>query len=88
VGELRQRRAAPLLFIAGGVDHVMPAAVNRSNCEHYTSAAHTDYREFAGRSHWTCGQPGWEEVADYALDWCNEHTGRGLLHYGATPGFN
>ena len=79
---------APLLFIAGGVDHVMPAAVNRSNCEHYTSAAHTDYKEFEGRSHYTLGQPGWEEVADYALDWCNEHTGRGVLHYGATPGFD
>ena len=79
---------APLLFIAGSVDHVMPAAVNRSNYEHYTSAAHTDYKEFAGRSHYTVGQPGWEEVADYALDWCNEHTGRGVLHYGATPGFD
>jgi pimeloyl-ACP methyl ester carboxylesterase len=79
---------APLLFIAGGVDHVMPAAVNRSNCEHYTSPAHTDYKEFEGRSHYTLGQPGWEDVADYALDRCNEHTGRGALHYGATPGFD
>ena len=47
--------------------------------------AHTDYKESEGRSHFTVGQPGWEEVADYALDWCNEHTGRGVLHYGATP---
>ena len=73
---------APLLFIAGGVDHVMPAAVNRSNFEHYKSAAHTDYKEFEDRSHFTVGQPGWEEVADYALNWCNEHTGRGVLSYG------
>jgi len=29
----------------------------------------TDYHEFDGRSHWTCGEAGWEEVADYALDW-------------------
>jgi esterase/lipase len=61
------------------VDHVMPAAVNRSNYEHYKSAAHTDYKEFEARSHFTVGQPGWEEVADYALNWCNEHTGRGVL---------
>jgi pimeloyl-ACP methyl ester carboxylesterase len=73
---------APLLFIAGGVDHVMPASVNRSNFEHYKSAAHTDYKEFEGRSHFTVGQPGWEEVADYALNWCNEHTGRALLSTG------
>jgi pimeloyl-ACP methyl ester carboxylesterase len=70
---------APLLFVAGGVDHVMPPAVNRSNFEHYTSAVHTDWREFEGRSHYTCGQPGWEKVADDALNWCNEHTGRELL---------
>jgi pimeloyl-ACP methyl ester carboxylesterase len=70
---------APLLFISGGADHIMPPAVNRSNYEHYKSAAHTDYKEFEGRSHYTVGQPGWEEVADYALNWCNEHTGRGIL---------
>jgi pimeloyl-ACP methyl ester carboxylesterase len=74
---------APLLFIAGGVDHVMPASVNRSNFEHYKSAAHTDYKEFEGRSHFTVGQPGWEDVADYALNWANEHTGRALLSTGA-----
>jgi pimeloyl-ACP methyl ester carboxylesterase len=74
---------APLLFIAGSVDHVMPASVNRSNFEHYKSAAHTDYKEFEGRSHFTVGQPGWEEVADYALNWANEHTGRALLSTGA-----
>jgi pimeloyl-ACP methyl ester carboxylesterase len=71
---------APLLFVAGGEDHIMPAEVNRSNAEHYAkSKAHTDYKEFAGRSHFTVGQPGWEEVADFALDWANEHTGRGIL---------
>jgi hypothetical protein len=25
--------------------------------------------EFEGRDHWTCAAPGWEAVADYALDW-------------------
>jgi pimeloyl-ACP methyl ester carboxylesterase len=61
---------APLLFIAGGADHIMPASVNRSNAKHYRkSAALTDYHEFPGRSHWTCAEPGWEAVADYAVDW-------------------
>jgi pimeloyl-ACP methyl ester carboxylesterase len=77
--DFKNEQRAPLLFIAGGVDHVMPAAVNRSNFEHYKSAAHTDYKEFEGRSHFTVGQPGWEEVADYALNWCYQHTGRGAL---------
>lgn len=65
---------APLLFIAGGEDHIMPAAVNRSNAKKYAgSSAVTDYHEFAGRSHWTCAEPGWEEVADYALQWARGH---------------
>lgn len=66
---------APLLFIAGGADHIMPPAVNRSNAAHYKAAGTiTDYHEFPGRSHWTCAEPGWEEVADYALEWALQRT--------------
>ena len=65
---------APLLFIGGELDHIMPPSVNRSNAEHYhRSPALTEYHEFAGRDHWTCGAPGWEGVADDALDWALEH---------------
>jgi pimeloyl-ACP methyl ester carboxylesterase len=65
---------APLLFIAGGSDHIMPPAVNKSNAKHYKkSPALTEYFEFEGRSHWTCGEPGWEKVADHALNWALEH---------------
>lgn len=65
---------APLLFIAGEKDHIMPPSVNRSNARHYAnSPARTDVHEFAGRDHWTCGAPGWEAVADHALDWAREH---------------
>jgi pimeloyl-ACP methyl ester carboxylesterase len=61
---------APLLFIAGGADHIMPASVNRSNAKHYArSSARTEYKEYPGRSHYTCGEDGWEAVADYALEW-------------------
>jgi pimeloyl-ACP methyl ester carboxylesterase len=64
---------APLLFIAGGADHIMPPAVNRSNAKHYKSNTITDVEEFPRRSHWTCGEPGWESVADYALEWASQH---------------
>jgi pimeloyl-ACP methyl ester carboxylesterase len=61
---------APLLFIGGEKDHIMPPSVNKSNAKHYKkSPAVTEYYEFAGRDHWTCAAPGWEKVADYALDW-------------------
>jgi pimeloyl-ACP methyl ester carboxylesterase len=61
---------APLLFIAGSEDHIMPPAVNRSNAKHYhRSPAVTEYVELEGRDHWTCAAPGWEAVADRALEW-------------------
>jgi alpha-beta hydrolase superfamily lysophospholipase len=61
---------APLLLIAGGADHVVPPVVNQKNATRYRkSSAVTGYKSFPGRSHFTLGQPGWEEVADYALDW-------------------
>jgi pimeloyl-ACP methyl ester carboxylesterase len=65
---------APLLLIAGGEDHLQPAAVNKSNFKHYSrSSAVTEFKEFPGRAHYTVGQDGWEEVADYALAWAQEH---------------
>jgi pimeloyl-ACP methyl ester carboxylesterase len=65
---------APLLFIGGGADHIMPPSVNRSNADHYKAPdTVTEYFEFPGRSHWTCGEPGWEAVADKALEWALSH---------------
>lgn len=68
---------APLLFIAGSEDHIMPPAVNRSNARHYhRSPAVTEYVELEGRDHWTCAAPGWEAVADHALDWALAQSAR------------
>jgi pimeloyl-ACP methyl ester carboxylesterase len=65
---------APLLFIGGSEDHIMPTSVNKSNAKHYDrSPAITEYYEFEGRDHWTCAAPGWEAVADHALTWALDH---------------
>jgi pimeloyl-ACP methyl ester carboxylesterase len=66
---------APLLFIAGSNDHLAPPAINKANVRKYVknSSAVTDYREFPNRTHHTVGQKGWEEVADFALQWSNAH---------------
>jgi alpha-beta hydrolase superfamily lysophospholipase len=67
---------APLLLIAGVEDHIIPAVLNARNCMRYPrSAGVTDYKEFPGRTHFIIGQPGWEQVADYALTWLDD---RGL----------
>jgi pimeloyl-ACP methyl ester carboxylesterase len=67
---------APLLFITGGSDHIMPPSVNHSNAKHYRkSSSLTEIHDFPGRSHWTCAEPGWEQVADKALEWASTHAG-------------
>jgi pimeloyl-ACP methyl ester carboxylesterase len=62
---------APLLFISGGEDHILPPAVQYENYEKNAkhSSAITAYKLFPGRDHFTCGAAGWEEVADFALNW-------------------
>lgn len=62
---------APLLLIGGENDNIMPAPLNRANFRRYAkSPSVTEYKEFAGRTHYSViGGEGWEEVADYAVDW-------------------
>lgn len=67
---------APLLVITGEIDHVVPPAIGRAIVKKYTSTgspAIVELREFAGRTHRIVSQDGWEEVAEYALDWATEH---------------
>jgi len=61
---------APLLLIAGSLDHTAPPSVTRAEAKlQRKSGALTAYKEFPGRSHFIVGQDGWEEVADFALEW-------------------
>jgi len=71
---------APLLFIAGDKDHVSPVSVVEANVKLYQqSTAFTEYREFPGRTHFILGQEGWQEVADYALEWAVRHSDEDFL---------
>jgi len=63
---------APLLFVAGGADRIVPPKVNRRNAAKYRSGV-VDFVEFDGRTHHIVGQDGWEEVADHSLAWALEH---------------
>lgn len=68
---------APLLFIGGEKDVIMPAALNRKNFRNYqASSAVTEYKEFPGRSHYIIAEKGWEEVADFALKWAEAKTAK------------
>jgi len=61
---------APLLFLANGKDHTVPAVVTRAAYKiQKQTGALTEFKEYPDRSHYTFSQDGWEEVADYSLDW-------------------
>jgi len=64
---------APLLFISGSEDHLMPPKIQQSNAKHYKSEnTITEVKEFEG-PHLMPAQDGWEEIADYALEWAESH---------------
>jgi pimeloyl-ACP methyl ester carboxylesterase len=63
----------PLLMLAGDTDHLTPEAMIRRNAGRYRQAV--EVRSFAGRSHFICNQPGWEEVADASFDFLERHSG-------------
>jgi pimeloyl-ACP methyl ester carboxylesterase len=72
--EYGRKERAPLLIIAGGADHTVPASIDAAIARKYAQGpAVSEYRLYPGRSHWTIAEPGWEEVADHALDWCERH---------------
>jgi pimeloyl-ACP methyl ester carboxylesterase len=63
---------APLLFISGSHDHLMPPKIQHSNAMHYKSDTITETMQFDG-PHLLPSKDGWEAVADYALQWAVSH---------------
>lgn len=58
------------MLIAGSDDNIIPASLNKSNYAKYAASfSVTDFKEFAGRTHFIIGQKNWEEVAGYILSW-------------------
>jgi pimeloyl-ACP methyl ester carboxylesterase len=64
---------APLLFISGTEDHLMPPSIQASNAKHYKAdGLVTEVQVFDG-PHLLPAIDGWEKVADTALDWALDH---------------
>ena len=64
----------PLLLIGGEKDHISPPALTRTVLKLQGKASSvTEAKEYAGRTHFMGGMDGWEEIADYALNWALEH---------------
>jgi pimeloyl-ACP methyl ester carboxylesterase len=64
----------PLLVIGNTEDDTVPASLSRAAAKRLgKSRAVVEYKEYRGRPHFPA-VPGWEAVADYALEWANSHT--------------
>jgi len=60
----------PILFIGGGSDNIFPASLTAKLANKYKDkSSQVDLKIFDGKSHFICGENGWEIVADYILDW-------------------
>jgi pimeloyl-ACP methyl ester carboxylesterase len=65
---------APLLLIAGERDRtVAPSMVAATYRVQRHAPSLTEFKLFPRRSHFICAEPGWEEVADYSLQWAMDH---------------
>ena len=68
--DTRTSSRGPLLLIAGGVDHTVPASITRATRKLYRkSTAITDFQEFADRGHSLALDNGWSDVAEASLTW-------------------
>jgi pimeloyl-ACP methyl ester carboxylesterase len=69
----RNPERAPLLLVTGAEDRICPPAANRATFKkQWQAPSATEAKEYEGRCHFP-GQDGWEEVADFALDWTTRH---------------
>lgn len=60
----------PILFIGGGKDHIFPPVLTKTIAGRYKDGnSLVDIKIFEDKSHFICGEPGWEQVADYILEW-------------------
>jgi hypothetical protein len=82
--DFRNNDRAPLLLISGGRRSRLAGVRVEANFKLYAkSQVVTAYRAFPGRTHYTLGQDGWEEVADYALTWAESNGKRQAVGSGS-----
>lgn len=64
----------PLLLCVGERDiTITPGTVRAVYKVQQRSSSVTAFKSFPSRSHFLFAEPGWEEVADYAIDWASMH---------------
>ncbi|MCY1017171.1 alpha/beta hydrolase [Pyxidicoccus sp. MSG2] len=75
---------APLLLTAAEFDRTIPLPMVRTNAKKQAkSPSKTEFKMFPDRSHFLCLEEGWEEVADFVLDWAAAAAGTQRLDAAA-----
>lgn len=60
----------PILFIAGGQDHIFPATLTQAISNRYSDLnSRVDLKIYENKSHFICGEPGWQSISDDILNW-------------------
>ena len=73
-GRLRQRQPSAAAADRRRRGPRLPASVTKAAFKrHSKSKAKTELKVYPGRSHDIVGEPGWEAVADHALDWAERN---------------
>jgi len=60
----------PVLVVAGTKDRITPVSAVRKVADKYKAVS--TYREFTNHAHCVVEEPGWQEIAEYTLDWLNQ----------------
>lgn len=61
---------APLLFVGGGSDTIFPHTLTKTIAGKYSDKnSRVDLKVYDGKSHFICGEVGWEKVADDIIAW-------------------
>lgn len=69
-----EKEHAPLLLTSGSLDNIIPAHLNNRNYQKYRkNGSVLEYKEFPGRNHHVLAQPGWQNDADYVLNWISKY---------------
>ncbi|MFD2921688.1 alpha/beta hydrolase [Terrimonas rubra] len=61
---------APLLFLAGGQDNIIPASLNKRNFKRYSDKnSITQFKQFDNHNHFVVGLPDWQDTTTYIYNW-------------------
>lgn len=72
-----KRAHSPLLFTAGGKDNIFQPSLIKKIANSYKDKDRiADFKEFETKSHFIAGGEGWENVADYILNWVAQTAGK------------